>query len=103
MKESSITQWLEIEVIVWGLNWLGTVCLGGLNFLGSNWLGTKFVGDCLSRRTKLLGTECEGPNVQGPIAFGTKCVTAKCTHVFSRGSLLLEAFDVPLNLAINHH
>ena len=68
MKESSITQWLEIEVIVLGLNWLGTVCLGGLNFLGSNWLGTKFVGDLLSRRTKLLGTECEGPNVRGPNA-----------------------------------
>jgi hypothetical protein len=27
----------------------------------------------------------------------------KCTFGFLRGSLILEAFNVPLNLATNHH
>ena len=39
-------------------------------------MGTKLVGDCLSRGTNQLGTHCEEPNVRGPYAFGTKCVTA---------------------------
>ena len=38
--------------------------------------GTKLVGDRLSRGTNQLGTNCGGPNVWGPYAFGTKCATA---------------------------
>ena len=43
---------------------------------------TKLVGDHLSMGTELvgdrlsIGTNCGEPNVWGPYAFGTKCVTA---------------------------
>ena len=37
---------------------------------------TELVGDRLSRGTNQLGTNLGGPNVRGPYAFGTKCVTA---------------------------
>ena len=40
-------------------------------------MGTELVGDRLSRGTNQLGNNCGGPNVRGPYAFGTKCVTAQ--------------------------
>ena len=42
-------------------------------------MGTELVGDRLSRGTNHLGTNCGGPNVRGPYAFRTKCVTAGIT------------------------
>ena len=39
-------------------------------------MGTELVRDRLSRGTNKLGTNCGGPNVQGPYVFETKCVTA---------------------------
>ena len=52
---------LDKRNILWticpgGPNWLGTICPCGLNWLGTN---------------------CGGPNVRGPYAVGTECVTAR--------------------------
>ena len=47
-------------------------------------MGTELVGDRLSRGINQLGTNCGGPNVRGPYAFGTKCVIAVCGVVCKR-------------------
>ena len=65
-------------------NILQTICSGGPNYFvhgdrnfGDHLsMGTELVGDRLSRGTNQLGTNCGEPNIQGPYAFGTKCVKA---------------------------
>jgi hypothetical protein len=48
-------------------------------------MGTELVRFRLSRGTNQLGTNCGGPNVRGPYAFGTKCVTADDERPRRRG------------------
>ena len=69
-------------------------------------MGAELAGDHLSRGTNQLGTNCGGPNVQGPYAFGTKCVTAKIIgtecqkyYLLFQINILCKAFGAPKSLS----
>ena len=69
----------DLELL--GLNCLGTIYPGGLNFGGPFAWGTEFVGDHLSREINFMGIICQGGLKLGTRSSGIKWFWRK-HHIF---------------------